>query len=997
MAEFNERLERLRDHMMARAHARFFSIQKESPAWMAMRGEVLRMIESGMPLQSPHPQVLVNGKTFDAAIAWFINSIVLVGQLSPRNIQAAALAVMLSRGHLDLTELGTPSANLMFEGKGGVGKSHIWKLVSTLMLPGTFITLAHMSKQAFLNGENYSFYLLIQDEMSASIFIDPLDSASAAKLPRGAGNVGDSEKNSIFKQIITDRLVTIAVTNLDKQTGERKTTYYHSLCILQFFVATNISSELVSQSMNRRFYHVEFEQPGSNESAPQSQFRPKNLDAIASEFVNARRMHLLNHAVTGYLTFYINCGVQMCDLPDEVCGVFIVNKVFESLVEDFHVPSSQLSGTQHTQIRQIARAVRLFHLVFQATSLEIGLALADDPLQPVSPFSTTMFKRLWRDQLAVTEVETAWAISLCASQLVKDYERKIDMVLLGMMHQSLQVYAHELVGPHQQLVDLGLRPPPTGLGGTVNAVNSNGNGGMALGGGGGGGGGGGEGGGGGGDQNRIVIDDRYLSTEPFESLDKLGTEVSQRMQDTFNQAVRPETITMNIKARCGLRVWSPYYIPREGGGITVVTMTRTARGTLANQLPADYVKLGFEERAVYDAMIPRAEIPCIRWQAEPTQAKKRRHVLAIARSYLVPRHGMATTDYDSVRLEERFHSQYPGASVAVFDLFKKRMTQTAHERMRPPSIGVSTIVKPEWIRMHAETDMLQNLVMAALCKTLRSARLDQWPGAVDQTGTTRPAHTYLVFTQPSSVRVVEDAEADDAPGGPIMTGAPGLSTIVHFHTLMQQLVVQPSPHASEALQMVNTQRPTHTSSLQMTAAAPLSGDTVGRALEKSYADAAGMTLNVHPAMLQLWMLHEQMGEPKNEHLQLVGRVAGILTNPHDHWAHPLNVDAISVCLRRMLRDHTTRAGWTRPHTVVYPYDDMVKIINAAVSQRQNRIQGGSLGFPDMTRVLLHKSRDWRAAIVPVSTPGPAPVIEEEGGEAVPAEDQGDAMDLDVEC
>ncbi len=74
------------------------------------------------------------------------------------------------------------------------------------MLPGSFISLAHISKQAFLNGENYSFYLVIQDEMSASIFVDSMAPGGGAR-GIAAAKAGDSEKNAIFKQLITDRWV----------------------------------------------------------------------------------------------------------------------------------------------------------------------------------------------------------------------------------------------------------------------------------------------------------------------------------------------------------------------------------------------------------------------------------------------------------------------------------------------------------------------------------------------------------------------------------------------------------------------------------------------------------------------------------------------------------------------------------------------------------------------------------------------------------------------
>jgi hypothetical protein len=243
--------------------------------------------------------------------------------------------------------------------------------------------------------------------------------------------------------------------------------------------------------------------------------------------------------------------------------------------------------------------------------------------------------------------------------------------------------------------------------------------------------------------------------------------------------------------RCSLRITSPYYTPRGGNdGITVVTMVHTPDGMVASKLPVDYAKLPNEERNTLENLIPRAEIPCLRWQKEPTLNKKPRYVLAMSRRYLAPRHGMATTDYDTIFLEERFHTQYPGADPSMFDLFKKRMAQSAMVRMRPAAIGISTVTKPSWIAMHANTDTIQNIVMAALQKTLRVACLNQWPGARSGTGGTQD-HAYLVFTQPASVRVVEDIEADNAIGGPIVPSTPGPVTIIHFHTLMQ---VPPHTH-----------------------------------------------------------------------------------------------------------------------------------------------------------------------------------------------------------
>ncbi len=195
----------------------------------------------------------------------------------------------------------------------------------------------------------------------------------------------------------------------------------------------------------------------------------------------------------------------------------------------------------------------------------------------------------------------------------------------------------------------------------------------------------------------------------------------------------------------------------------------------------------------------------------------------------------------------------------------------------------------------------------------------------------------------------------------------------------------------------------------MAASAPDSEDTVGHTLEKRYADAAGFTIDVNPSMLQIWMLSEQLGEPRNKWLESVAQAAGLLSKPHDHWAHPLNVDVMSVSLRHGLRERATQKKATLPLTVVYPYDDMVKMIEAATAQRQTRMLGGSVGFPGMSSVLLLRRRTWQTPVPlpatttttttlsPSSPPLPSSVHDDDdddgGDEGGHVDD--DAMDLDM--
>jgi len=76
--------------------------------------------------------------------------------------QSATLQHSLSCGKLALAAHGAP----------GGGKTHMSELVRLLMLPGTVKNEIHSSGQAFLNGNNYGYTVLVNDESSAYIGAD---------------------------------------------------------------------------------------------------------------------------------------------------------------------------------------------------------------------------------------------------------------------------------------------------------------------------------------------------------------------------------------------------------------------------------------------------------------------------------------------------------------------------------------------------------------------------------------------------------------------------------------------------------------------------------------------------------------------------------------------------------------------------------------------------------------------------------------------------------
>lgn len=527
------------------------------------------------------------------------------------------------------------------------------------------------------------------------------------------------------------------------------------------------------------------------------------------------------------------------------------------------------------------------------------------------------------------------------------------MLLLEMMPGPLEVYPSALVGPPQQLVDLGWRAPTPGfhdLGAGRPGV----------------------------DPEQPMRDERYLATEPFDSLEKLCERVEKKLMERYGKAIRKDTIKFNLLQRMRNQVDSPYYVARPEGGTTVATLERTADGMRADVVSDGYAAMSSSDRLsmALRGTVPHAEIPCILWQEVPTVHKKKRLILCLARRYVVDRYSMTTTPYDDVYLTTRFRQQHPDASADMLQMFQQRMRQTASERMVVPAVPAAQAKSDDWIRAHGIADVIQDPVMGALNKVLRHARLHLLPGAHP------PAlHYYLVFTQPPSIRLVNHAE--DGGGGGAVT-AP-----VHFHTLMQRLEVQSAPDTSDPLRMINTQRPTYTSSLQMAAAAPPNNDTVGREMGERYALAAGMDIDMHPAMLQLLMLHEEFGQPTNGQMASlaskmgVGRVAG------DLWCHPLNIDTMVTKQRDRLMARGIRKGWPAseiPVKVVYPFQDMRRIVDDALEQQQPRASGAR-SFPGMSQVLL------RSPPVAIARPAAA---EGGGGDAVQDADDDDAADEDAD-
>ncbi len=763
---------------------------------------------------------------------------------------------------------------------------------------------------------------------------------------------------------------------MNKETGVRKTKYIHTLAIIQMFVATNLSSEDVSQAMNRRFMHHEFEQSVGGDQAPQRSFTPKAFDALTngSQYFDLRWLHLLCHAVTFYLEFYLSVGVLRMEMPDQICGPLIINKIFETLHRDFYVPAKQLSDTALMHIRQIARAARIQNLVFQSIALETGTAVSDKTKQTV--FSVEMFENLWRDQLYMTNREVVWAISLYASQLAREYERKIDMVLVSMMPRTLEVSTNDLVGPPDQLVALRMRPPPGANGGGVpsgSAVSGSG--------------------------ATTTLDYRYLATAPFASIDAACKMIVQKMMDRFREAIRPETIRASLYNRRGTEIESPYYRPVDevDGSENAQLVPLTIMGRLHNG--GEFVRIPASNEDVATLPIPRAKIPSLGWcdaQSTSSSSSKRKPniVIYMSRAYIVKRYGMAWCTYDKKMLEKAFEAQHPNPSAKMLAAFHERMSQSASRRMEIQRVRVSDLTQ-DWALHHAHTDLIENPVMAAIQKVLVRARLSvKVPSTTDETEITRAtrrtegeSHVFLVFTRPHTIRIIGDDDDQSPTASTILNESSDAlynaeqkyQPVVHFHPLMQLLDVRPVRSDEPPLYFENTLRPSSTAAMHLAAAsAPrtLLGPDPALAMQQ----ALGYALDCSPASIQHQLHRQQLGFPANGIFgQFESSAAESVEqeapppssqpgNPpsddspplkvYGHWADPENADIILCALRvRMVKNATLRRDRIIPKTAQYPADDIRVLIEeakAGFNHRRNNpiVRGGGQGYQPWTQLVL---------------------------------------------
>lgn len=137
---------------------------------------------------------------------------------------------------------------------GSTGKSFAWRLVVKWRIPGTVNWLTYETGRSRATDE--------EDCNDEIVIFDEFEQAMVDKT--GGGN---NDKERTFKQLLATNKVCAKVLVIDPTTGKRSTKITYSECITVFFGSTNVSFDLISEAMQRRFQLIVIdEQPHKKRS-----------------------------------------------------------------------------------------------------------------------------------------------------------------------------------------------------------------------------------------------------------------------------------------------------------------------------------------------------------------------------------------------------------------------------------------------------------------------------------------------------------------------------------------------------------------------------------------------------------------------------------------------------------------------------------------------------------------------------------------------------------
>lgn len=211
---------------------------------------------------------------------------------------------------------------------GSTGKSFVWRLVVKWRIPGTVNWLTYeTARSRATDDENMNDEIVVFDEFEQAM-VDKT----------GAGN---NDKERTFKQLLATNKMCAKVLVIDPNTGKRSTKITYSECITVFFGSTNVSFDLISEAMQRRFHLVVIdEQPHKKRSILEEETTGKaSGDSTKDVYVGNlnRKFHLIQ-----VLTFHVEKLIYLGGLKDvsmDVGNIVILYLSNELMIGGYSEPN----------------------------------------------------------------------------------------------------------------------------------------------------------------------------------------------------------------------------------------------------------------------------------------------------------------------------------------------------------------------------------------------------------------------------------------------------------------------------------------------------------------------------------------------------------------------------------------------------------------------------------------------------------------------------------
>ena len=858
----------------------------KSRCWLSARTSGVRYREAGgktvFPLQPTY-----NSSSFDSMIVWMVNSLVQLFQVAPRTLFICLMANIFAFSvyHEPYPGTGEPSLSILSEGPGGVGKSFAWKTVIQLHLPGIVVSLNDITPKAFMSGQNLGNMIIIQEEVSTAMFIDPADAANK-KVTSSMG--GNSQLVATMKSLLTDKIMTSMATFIDKETGERSTRLFQSYCNgVVLMVASNLSSDYFASPLLRRFTRVEMRTPMMDSAMADdamSQFRLQSVSSAAVLHEFTTQWHLMDMGIQFVEAILSQGALYHSDVSTDV-ATFLTDATMKRLSEEFHLPKADLTITMRSNIIKTARTCAVAHALFRLFATEEGHTYQAHAR--VNYLSEEAVLDFIAPHLTVLVAHVVFAWSIMGEQIVKAFDTDIMVLLSHLMRfgpspgngqpespagipqkkhywEPLSVYANEMVGDTKIQLELGLRrnmgPPNIPIREDMLAM-------AAM-------------------DHTIVHDHRYVRIVG-KNVHEIAEKVHKQFSNLLRYEIRVETIRGRLLDKRDQMVRSPYY-------------------------QKDPVTGKIEPMRLPDGTIPMDNIPCLMVMSNPHGESNEEHgaevggrsgrgrggrnatQVAVALVFFRQRHHLVACDYDAEMIinDIGHHMQ----TELQKEELEKRLRQQPIERLKLPVFAREDLNK-DWVDRWSLCNG-HSPVHMALRSVLRDANLGHLPSdteeedvanAVERSGQGNRVYKFITYSipQPIKVKIMVNGQSQG-------------DTIITFPHCLQLLEVR-SGNGNLPLTFINNSRASASARLQLQTLLPKAVGPVPHNHVMAFINSMGTYLDADPDYIVCQRQWEILGRPRSSYFERLGR--SVHLPPETIWFWPPNEAKINAHLRAAL--HTT--------------------------------------------------------------------------------------------